>query len=49
MEDNETEVTDKGNDEAYCRWWECKKCGNETFEGSIFCPMCGRKIIPPAK
>jgi len=34
-----------GEDELYCEFFQCPKCGNEmVMQGAKFCSKCGRKI-----
>ena len=43
-----TQVKEAGDDEVYCMWYRCKKCGSDFIHSSfVYCPMCGRKIAWP--
>jgi rRNA maturation endonuclease Nob1 len=34
-----------GQDEWWCYWYKCKKCGENKITNSFkYCPMCGSKL-----
>lgn len=45
IKEHETSIKLEGEDEIYCDWYKCLKCGDSMItNGSKYCPNCGRKI-----